>query len=135
MVGAKKVIAKIVERARILHEGAVGGAATEPRAGRGALDGVIAGLMVHVRVRGDGERQALRGEPERIEVREDDLFRGLRDARVDQHGVIAHQEILKKVPATKQGLDLINVRIEFHSRLQKENGGNSNTSRELGTGV
>ena len=58
------------------------------------------------------------GELERIQVREDDLLRGFRDARVDQHGVIAHQEILKKVPARKQGLDLIDVGIEFHAQLQ-----------------
>ena len=61
VVGAEKVIANIVERAGVLHQGAVGGATTEPRAGRGALDGVIAALMVEVGVRGDRERQSLRG--------------------------------------------------------------------------
>ena len=74
VVGAEKVITNIVERAGVLHQGAVGGATTEPRAGRGALDGVIAALMVEVSVRGDRERQALGTELERIHVGEDDLL-------------------------------------------------------------
>ena len=81
-------------------------------------DGVIAALMVEIRVCRHRERQALGTELKRIHVGKHHLLGRRRNARVHQHRVIAHKEILKKVPAGKQGLDLVDVGIQFHVQLQ-----------------
>jgi hypothetical protein len=69
--------------------------------------------MVKIRMGGHGQCKFVRSQPEPLHVREDHLFWCLGDARINQHGVLACEQILKQVTFAKQRLNLVYPVIEF----------------------
>jgi len=103
------VVAQIKESLRVFDQDAVCFPAGQPRTWRSAFDGIVAALVVEVSMGGDSKSESLGFDLDGVHVREDDLFRGFGDARVDKDGIVADQQILKKVAAAEEGLDLIST--------------------------